>query len=72
MKARSILIRTPFIKHFHELFDIVNYWYHKDVDARLCVRLFIGERREIFSCSRIRLFGFTWAVWAWEVFPPQP
>ena len=71
----SILIKTPFRKRFGDCFDnppmcdIVRYEWFTGT-ARLFLRLMIGERKKIFGCGSIRLFGFTWAAWAWV--PERP
>lgn len=75
-KAPSILIPTPFRKRFGDcvdnppLFDIVEYAYFAGT-ARLWIRLFLGDRREMCGVSKIRLFGRTWAAWGWKLSPDR-
>lgn len=70
---KSVLIKTPVRKRFGDCidnppaYDIVNNSWFRGT-GRLVFRFFVGERRNIYGgTGKIRLFGFTWAVWAWDL-----
>jgi hypothetical protein len=76
--SKSVLIKTPFRRTFGDcadnppILDIVRYGYFRGT-ARLYIRLMLGEHRRPYGAAgMIRLFGFTFAVWAWNLEESEP
>lgn len=68
MKNRSVVFAVPFIrKVVPEFFDVAHYHIFSDARCQLLVRISIGDKRDVYGVAgKIRLFGYTFAAWAWE------